>query len=983
MWIIKLLIRISLLGLFFISPATAATFQDSNSQKAVQWADSVLNTLTLEEQIGQLIMIRARSDKSLSYKEKVNEQIEDYHIGGVCFFQGGPVRQAKWVQKYQNTSSLPLLVAMDGEWGLSMRLDSTLSYPYQMTLGAIRDNHYINLMGKAVAQELKAVGVNMNFAPVMDVNNNPKNPVINFRSFGENPEKVYQKSISYARGIQSENVIACGKHFPGHGDTDKDSHHTLPIIDIPEKEMEDVHLYPFRKASEKGLGAIMSAHVHVPSLDTLQNRPASLSPEILNNILVDQYNYKGLIITDALEMKGVRKGYDAGEIAVKALKAGNDLLLMPANLPKTVSAIKTAIRKEELSREKIRNKVRKILTYKYWIQMDKQKEQKSIDKKNIDSLLNQQSHKSLIQKLYKEALTLLKNESLLPLGDVSQMKIAVVSVSNKKENHFISEIKHYAAADEYYISPKASQSSFKNLLHKLTNYDLVITGIHSNQIYPRNTNYGISQRAFDFTELLGNKTKNILVHFGNPYALNSLYKKNNLSALLVAYQNNKYSQKAAAQGIFGSTSFRGKLPVSIGDNFEAGEGISTQKTRLNKSSPYFLNINVSKLKQIDSIINDGIDKAAYPGCQVLIAKKGNIFYNKTFGYHTYNKIRPVEKTDLYDLASLTKIAATTLAVMHLFDEDKLDIDQPVSKYLPSLKNTNKSNIIIRDIMAHQGRLKPWIPFYKKTLNDQNKLNSSVYNASKNSNYNLQVANDIYINQNYQDSIFKIIANSPLRNRKRYKYSDLGFYWLSFIVDSITHKPLNQYVEDKFYTPLGLSRTTFLPLNKFNKREIVPTEDDLIFRDQLIHGYVHDPGAAMLGGVSGHAGLFSNSRGLAAIMQMLLNKGNYAGMNFIDSSTVKEFTRQQFPLNNNRRAIGFDKPLPDNEKGWPTCREASDESFGHSGFTGTYAWADPKHDLVYIFLSNRIHPSAGNQKLMTMDIRTKIQRIIYEALEQEN
>ncbi|MCF8217485.1 MAG: serine hydrolase [Bacteroidales bacterium] len=983
MRIIRIVIVLVIFSLSLISKATPALFDegknDHQSEKALHWADSIINTLTLEEQIGQLIMIRAHSDKSLDYKQKVSKHIKKFGVGGICFFQGGPVRQANWAERYQNISNLPLLVAIDGEWGLGMRLDSTLSYPYQMTLGAIQDNHYINMMGKAVAEELKTVGVNMNFAPVMDVNNNPANPVINFRSFGEEPENVYQKAKAYALGMQSEGVIACGKHFPGHGDTDKDSHHTLPVIGSSEKEMKDVHLYPFRKASKDGLGAIMSAHIHVPALDTTENRPASLSRAILHDILVNQYNYNGLIITDALEMAGVRKGFDDGEIAVSALKAGNDILLMPADLSEAISAVKTAVENKELSKKELLSKVRKVLMYKYWIQQKNQTTEKSINKASIDSLLNLQFHKSLIQKLYKEALTLIKNDTILPLGNLSKKNIAVVSISNHKESHFADEIKKYAPIDEYHISSQASQSAFKSLLEELENYDLVISGIHTNRIYPGRSNYGIPRRTFDFTDLLGQRTKNIVVLFGNPYALKSLYKENNLSALLVAYQNNEYSQNAAVQGIFGGTPITGKLPVSVGEIFESGQGLSTQKTRLEESSPYFLNIDASKLDQIDSIIKDGMEENAYPGCQVLVAKDGKIFYDKTFGYHTYNKIRPVEQHDIYDLASVTKVAATTLSIMRLHEEGKLDIDQPLSKYLPALQNTNKQNLIIRDIMAHQARLKPWIPFYKATLDNHKKLNPSIYKNHKTTEYNQPVARNLYIKNKYKDSIIKTIGESPLRYRKRYKYSDLGFYLLKFAIDSVAQQPLDEYVENTFYEPMGLFRTTFLPLQEFDKREIVPTEDDLIFRDQLIHGYVHDPGAAMLGGVAGHAGLFSTSRDLAALMQMLLNNGSYAGKKYLDSSTIKEFTRRQFPLNNNRRGIGFDKPLPDNQNGGPTCREASNESFGHSGFTGTYIWADPKYDLVYIFLSNRIHPSAENRKLISMDIRTKIQKVIYQAV----
>lgn len=948
------------------------------SKKAISWADSVLNSMTLEQQIGQLIMIRAHSNKSLSYKKKVAEDIRQYDIGGVCFFQGGPLRQKQWVENYNSISDIPLLVALDAEWGAGMRLDSTYSYPFQMTLGAIQDNYLLTLMGQAIAEELKAVGVNMNFAPVMDVNNNPENPVINFRSFGEEPLQVYQKAMSYARGMQSKHVIACGKHFPGHGDTDKDSHHTLPVIASSAEEMENIHLLPFRKATSEGLGAIMTAHLHVPSLDSVNDRPSSLSPAILNDLLINKYNYNGLIITDALEMAGVRKGYTDGEIAVEALKAGNDILLMPAHLEKTIKAIKEAIENGVLSKEEIRKKVRKVLVYKYWI---KSGGSEKLSKNDIKERLELKDHKDLIQKLYKEALTLIKNDSLLPLGNVTKTKIAVVSVGRKQQAHFLNEMKRFAKFDSYYISNSASLSEYRSLSGKLAQYDLVITGMHASSIFPR-SNYGFSQASFDFTELVSQQTKNIVVLFGNPYALNALEKENNASAIVVAYQNNAFSQTAAVEGLFGATTMTGRLPVSIGEAYKAGFGINSDKTRLGETSPYFMNIDASQLKIIDSIAKDGIERGAYPGCQILIARHGEIFYNKTFGHHTYEQVRPVQKNDLYDLASVTKIAATTIAVMKLQDEKKLDIDQRLSHYLQALQKSDKKNIIIREMMAHQARLHPWIPFYRSTLKSGSPL-KTIYKSEPDSIFSLEVADNMYIYPGYQDSILHEIMDSKLRYSKRYKYSDLGFYMLRYVIDEVTGKSMDQYVSETFYEPMGLFHTTYLPLHKFDRRSIVPTEDDRIFRGQLVHGYVHDPGAAMMGGISGHAGLFSNATDLAAIMQMLLNKGVYAGSRFLDSATVEEFTRRQFPLNHNRRGIGFDKPLPDHQKGGPTCRETSNASFGHSGFTGTYAWADPEYDLVYIFLSNRVYPDAANRKLISMDIRTKIQKVIYQAMNNES
>ncbi len=978
--------RLLFIPLIFISLLIQATntyppFKENNageSREAVHWADSVLQTMTLEQQIAQLVMIRAHSNKSVEYKRKVERQIKEQQVGGVCFFQGGPQRQAYWVEQYQKAAKIPLLVAIDGEWGLGMRLDSTVSYPFQMTLGAVRDNYLIRLMGEAVGKELKAVGVNMNFAPVMDVNNNPDNPVINFRSFGEDPFQVYEKAISYARGMQSQNIIACGKHFPGHGDTDQDSHHTLPVIKSSEKEMHDIHLLPFKLASAQGLGSIMTAHVHVQSLDTVYNRPSSLSPQILTNILKKTFNYRGLIVTDALEMAGVRKGYQDGRIAVEALKAGNDILLMPADLEKSLQAVRKAVDDGEILAEEIREKARKVLVYKYWAGI-KTHRAKAAD---IDSALNQEFHRELIRKLYEEAMTLLKNDSaLLPFGDLSKKKLAVVTVGKGKEPVFLRELRQYADFDEFHISSSASLNTYTQMAEKLAAYDLVITGLHSSSLFP-GSNYGLSQRAFDFTELTGQKTKNVVILFGNPYALKALGRSTSASALLVAYQNNKYTQEAAVEALFGAIATNGRLPVSASEAFQAGEGLSTAKQRLEETSPFFMNIDRDKLQQIDSIARSGISKKAYPGCQILIAKDGKIFYHKAFGYHTYDQIRPVQKTDLYDLASVTKIAAATIAVMRLQDDGRIDIDQRLSTYLKMLEYSDKRNIIIREMMAHQSGLYPWIPFYKKTIN-VDKVSNMIYHAVPDSVFTMPVADKLYTYPGYQDSILKEIAESRLLSRNIYKYSDLGFYMLKFVIENQSEMQLEEYVAEKFYRPMGLKRITYSPLTRFSRKQIPPTEDDRLFRGQLVHGYVHDPGAAMMGGVSGHAGLFSNASDLAAIMQMLLNNGTYAGQRFLDSATVKEFTSRQFPLSRNRRGIGFDKPLPDNQRGGPTAREASNASFGHSGFTGTYAWADPEHDLIYIFLSNRVYPDAENRKLISMGIRTKIQAIIYQALNKES
>ena len=512
----------------------------------------------------------------------------------------------------------------------------------------------------------------------------------------------------------------------------------------------------------------------------------------------------------------------------------------------------------------------------------------------------------------------------------------------------------------------------------MESYNLIIIGIHNTNISTAK-NFGISTDELRLIKRLSQEKKVILGLFSSPYGINLISSTDDIHAIVLAHQDSRISNKIAAQQIMGAIGFRGHLPVGISHDFPLHWGITTQAiARLQYSIPEETGIKREDLKAIDSIVLYNIKEKAIPGCQILIAKNGKVIYQKSFGYHTYRKGRFVKNTDLYDLASITKIAATTLSVMRLYDERKLDIDRRLMWYLPYLQGTNKDNIIIRDMMTHHAKLKPWIPFYLNTMKN-NKLDKQWYSNKITEQFTVKVASNLYINKNYSFIIYDSIVKSGLRNKRNYKYSDLGFYLLKQTIENLTNKPLELYVSETFYQPLGLQYTVYNPLNSFSLKNIVPTEDDDYFRHQLIHGYVHDPGAAMLGGISGHAGLFANSNDMAILMQMLLQKGLYGGIQYLSPSTIKQFTKQQFPLNDNRRGIGFDKPEPENRENGPTCKDASLESFGHSGFTGTYMWADPEYQLVYIFLSNRIHPTALNTKLIKMNTRTKIQQIIYDAI----
>ncbi len=970
--------------IFVISALVSSSFVKSSAscmQKAQgvtgsTWVDSVFNSLSQEERIAQLMIIRSYSDQAPSYYKDITDLISEYNIGGITFFKGSPVSQAQICKYWQRIAKTPLLICMDGEWGVGMRLDSVMDFPYQMTLGAIRNDSLIYLMAKAIGKQFKRIGINVNFAPVVDVNNNPLNPVINFRSFGENKYNVANKGIAYMKGLQDEGILATAKHFPGHGDTDSDSHYTLPIIKHSSEYIDTLELIPFKKLIEKGVDAIMIAHLYLPAFDTAVNTPSTLSKSIVSDLLREKLGFNGLIITDALDMKGVTEFIKPGEIELKALLAGNDILLLPEDVPKAVKKIKKAISKGLISQEVIDEKCKKILKYKYKAGLS---DYKDINIKGLSKDLNEIDNIVLNKILYENAITVVRNHNdILPLKRLDTLKVASVSVGVDQPDTFTKTLQKYSSIDNFFLPQNPEFTEIKTLIKTLEKYNLVIVSIKNTNNSPR-LNYGISQRSIDFISLLKNNKKIILDIFANPYSLARIRDYKNIESIILSYQDNPVSHDVSAQIIMGGIAAKGRLPVSASNDFPAFTGIDTKKIRFGYCMPEEVNIPSEYLNKIDSIASTGIEIKAYPGCRILFAKDGQIFYDKSFGFHTYDSLIKVTDNDIYDLASLTKIAATTLAIMKLYDEDKVDIDQKMSYYLPSLAESNKNNLIIREVMAHQAKLKAWIPFYLEII-DAAEMKDSIFSNKQSSEYPLRVARDLYIHKNYRDTIFARILESPLNRKNNYKYSDLGFYYLMEIVEKVSGQSLDEYLLKNFYLPLNLESMRFQPYKQFDLSRIVPSEVDTAFRHQIIHGDVNDPGAAMLGGIGGHAGLFSDAKDMAIIMQMLLQGGEYGGIKFIDKETVDQFTKQQFPLNDNRRGIGFDKPFDEWEENGPACEGASDKSFGHSGYTGTYAWADPENQLVYVFLSNRTYPDNTNTKLAKLNIRTKVHQIIYDAFQ---
>jgi beta-N-acetylhexosaminidase len=947
--------------------------QDFNK---IYWTDSVLSTLTLEEKIAQLMMVRAYSNKDESHYAYIEKLVIDYNIGGLCFFQGGPVRQANLTNRYQHKAKTPMLIALDAEWGLGMRLDSTFSFPFQMTLGALENDTLVYRMGEEIARQLKAIGVHVNFAPVIDVNNNPKNPVINSRSFGSDKMQVAAKGVAYMKGLQNNGIIATAKHFPGHGDTDTDSHHALPIINHAKTRLDSVELFPFKELISEGLDAIMVAHLYIPSLGDEKNTPTTLSKNTITGLLKNELGFEGLIITDALDMKGVTDGLKPGAIELNAFIAGNDILLLPQDVKVAIRAIKNAVEEGTITEDEVNERCRRVLEYKFKAGLNRYM---PLQTWWLHDTLNNVNNKLIEAEIYEEAIVVLNNSNnLLPLKHLDSLKIAVLSAGSSEITPFQEMLSNYTRVDFYNFTSGSTQSQQDLLLEKLTNYNLVIAGVHNTTMFPQR-NFGISAQILSLLSAVANARPVILAMFASPYSLNLIKQPEKFKAILVCHQDNTASNEAAAQIIMGSISASGQMPVKLNNNIEAGAGIKYgHLNRLRYSIPEKTGIKREDLFWIDSLVFKSIREKAMPGCQVLVAVEGYVIYRKSFGYHTYKRGNFVKNTDLYDVASLTKIAAGTLAAMKLVDEGKLDIDYKLVWYLPYLRGTNKENIVLREMMAHQSCLQPWLPFYISTM-EKKKKKPEIYSSIIDEQYSVKVADNLFIDKNHLFTMLDEIATSTLLPKKEYKYSDLGFILLPSIVENMTNKTLDRYVDEVFYKKLGLQYTTYNPLRRFGLDEIVPTEQDNYFRNQLIHGYVHDPAAAMMGGVSGHAGLFSNTNDLAILMQMLLQEGQYGGIQYLKPETVREFTRQQFPLEKNRRGIGFDKPDPHNWENGPTAKNASLQSFGHTGFTGTYFWVDPEYQMVYIFLSNRVHPTAENTLLIKNRTRVEIMEVIYNAL----
>lgn len=959
-----------------------------------QWVDSVMQRLTLKERIGQLFIYTIAPQQDKANKELLRKVVEDYKVGGLLFSGGLMQNQVMLTNEAQRMAEVPLMITFDGEWGLAMRLRGTPNFPRNMVLGCIQNDTLIYEYGREVARQCRELGVQVNFAPVADVNINPKNPVINTRSFGESPFNVANKVVAYSKGLEDGGVLSVSKHFPGHGDTDVDSHKALPVLPFTRARLDSIELYPFRKAIRAGLGGMMVGHLEVPAIEPQKGLPSSLSRKVVSGLLVNDLGFQGLVFTDALAMKGV-SGNES--ICLQALKAGNDLLLVPRRIKEEVEAVLAAVKKGELTEKEIEAKCRKVLKYKYALGLEKKPH---VQLSGLGTRINTPKTRDLMRRLNLAAITVLDNrDEVLPL-DPSIGEVAVLNVGEAQEiQPFLKELSQYTRPVEFRLGKNLPEADGNRLRNALAKYKRILVCVTEHRLTPYQNFFAKFAPDVPVVYLFFIPGKQVLqIKQGDAAA----------EAVILAHSSNEEVQRQVARIVYGSACSEGRLSASIGSRFAAGAGVTLTPQSAPRFVPEEHGMNSRLLAEIDKIAEEGIREGAYPGCQVVVLKDGREMYNKAFGTHVWNeagsKALPVKKTDVYDIASLTKTTATLLAVMKLYDGGRLNLTDRVSDYLPFLQDTDKKNITVRELLMHESGLPSTLLFYQEAIDEESytgtlfkarpdarhsarigrqtwanpkfRFRQGLTSKVQTPEYTMQVSDSLWLNRSFKQEYLQKIVDTPLRD-KRYRYSCVGFILLQQLVEARTGMSMDEYLAKEFYTPMGLERTGYLPLRFLKKEDIVPSSTDPFLRKTTLQGFVHDESAAFQGGVSGNAGLFSTAGEVAKVYQMLLNGGELDGKRYLSKETCRVFTTTVSRIS--RRGLGFDKPDRRNPQKSPCAESAPASVYGHTGFTGTCAWTDPKNGLVYVFLSNRTYPDVWNNKLMRLDIRTRIQEAVYKAM----
>lgn len=915
-------------------------------------------------------MVSLSVDADESVYNDILVKVKNNVLGSLTFTNGSPVRQAKLINRFQAKAKLPLLIGQETEWTLST-IDSLLNFPSPLLLGAIRNDSLLYALGAEIARQMKLLGLHINFASLHDHQSKTPNQIIDYHTLGENNLRVANKASALVRGMRDNEILTCIKYFTLKGVTITDVQKGWPVIS---PRIDSIKMYPFQKLIDQDVSGIISASAEVP---LLLYQPVNLAKKnnynatVLSSLFVGDWlkkemNFKGLSYADVRSTKSIAEKFKEGDAEMFTFQTGNDVLMNPYDISAAIRRIKKLIRKDERYQNQLNTSVRKILAAKFDAGLWKKQ---VVPTDNLLARLNTIESQLLNQKLLQATATVLQNKNkTLPIRILENKKFAYITTEGSEPTDaFYNALTRYVNIDFHDL---ANQTDVVQFTKELSEHAVIIVGI-----FPQTSPASI-ERLTGIFKNLPPTSEVILSDFGNELFLSTM---SQFPTVLTGYMPTKQMKQIVAEVIFGGFKADGILPFTA---LALREGTSTVTEKINRlvyGFPEEAGMDSRVLSKIDSIAKQAIKKLATPGCQVLVARNGKVVYNKSFGFQTYENQSAVTDHTLYDLASLTKVSATLQAVMFMHEKGLIDINKKVSVYLPELKESNKKDITIIEMLTHQAGLVPFIPLWPQTMKDSIFL-PHYYSRSRSASYPLQVASGLYTLPVMQDSIWSWIIKSkmgekPPRTPYPYRYSDLGFMILQKLAERILNQPLNDFLQQNFYDPLGAQTTGFNPLEHFSKHTIAPTEQDNIYRKSLVVGTVHDERAAMMGGVSGHAGLFSNANDLAKLAQMLLQDGQYGGYQYYKPETVKLFSTKTFEKS--RRGLGWDKPI---QSDWssPTSLMASPKTFGHTGFTGTCLWVDPEFNLIYIFLSNRVFPDRNN-KLLNTNIRTRIQDVIYQSI----
>ncbi|MCH2449776.1 MAG: serine hydrolase [Gracilimonas sp.] len=914
-----------------------------------EYLDSLVNNTPLKEKIGQLFFVPAEgrfiNRDSRSFKE-LKEMVEKHHIGGIIFMRGDIYGQAVMTNKLQKMAKFPLWISQDMEFGAAMRISGTTRFTPAMGVAATGNKRNAFLMGKITAIEAKALGVHQVYAPVLDVNNNPDNPVINVRSFSGDPDLVAEFGTAFMQGVQSEGLVSTAKHFPGHGDTDVDSHSDLPVVNYDYNRLDSLELIPFRAAINGGISSIMSAHIAFPNLNTNEFLPATLDSVILKDLLLDSLNFRGMVVTDGLEMNGITSKYSPGRAVVRALNAGADIMLISPDVYTAINEVENAVAQGEITEERINKSFMKLMLWKQ--QYGLFENQNQVDISSLDTKINTAHHRAVSDRIARESVTILKNENdLLPILPSEYPSMMVISVADDHSgdtgSSFVRQLRDYHPNVSFHIYDKrTSEEDKRAMLRKAEQVDLVLIGSFIYLRFGQSIHLAPDQLSF-LQRVLRMKKPSLLVSFGNPYVLSDL---KNADAHVLGWYNSSQQVSGLVPALFGASTVTSNLPIEIPGLYKLGSGIHMDHTTLRFGQPEEVGLDHNKLFEIDDIINEAIRDSVFPGAVVGVVKDGVLAYNRGYGYQDYTKTEAVRDTDVYDIASMTKVMATTASTMKLIDEEKLSLDDRISDFFPEFDTDDKREITIRDILLHQTGLPPF----------------RVYVDSIKS----------------RDGIIEAIKNEPLTYEPgtKYVYSDLGMILLAEIIHEVSGLPLDIYSRKELFFPMNMYSSFFNPAVKSSwlTRRIAPTEIDTVFGRGLVQAQVHDERAYFMDGVAGHAGLFSSNIDIAKFSTMLLNDGVYSGRRYLKPETVRLFTTEQ--SKHSGRGLGFDRK---SKEGFSTAGSlASDDTFGHLGFTGTSFWIDREKNMAVILLTNRTFPNRSYGKAISQ-IRARVADAAYSAI----